>query len=171
MQEAAGNQQTFSRFLAENDLLPSEEEVKAREEEKERRETEKKKLISVSRQTFEKEKEKWKKEQLRKEEKRVRLKLQRTFDREEDIMSDLPGNREKLADDNFLKTNYKVEHKDIEDDRNFTDDFEEFKIKSEERSETDVDDYDDFEPNLFEPNTCLLTQYEEEDEEIADLRE
>ena len=161
---SSANQQSFSMFLAENCLLPTEGEVKAIEEEKERKETEKKKLTSYAREIFEKEKEKWKKEQEKKEEKRLRLKRDQTFNREEDSMSDLPENNEEFADDNdnFLKTNNKLEHKDIEDGRNVTGSNELSRIKCEEPSETEDDD---FEPNLFEPKTCLLTQEEEEEEE------
>ena len=155
LQEMAASQQTFSMFLAEKDLLPSESEVKAREEEKDRRDTEKKKLASVAREIFEKEKEKWKKDNQRKEEERRRQKRQQTFDREE--------NNEELADDNdnFLKTNNKGEQTDIED--------EEFKIKSEEQSETEVENYDDFEANLLEPSTCLLTP-DQGDEDDCDIQ-
>merc|ERR1711915_434677 len=46
--------QTFSMFLAENDMLPSEEEIKAREEEKERKEQEKQELATVAKEIFEK---------------------------------------------------------------------------------------------------------------------
>ena len=152
LQEIAVSQQTFSMFLAENDLLPSEGEVKAMEEEKERRDREKKKLACVAKEIFEKEKEKWKEEKLRKEEEQQRLKLQQTLDRDENSMANLAENIEDLADDNenFLKTNNKVEQTNIEDGRNLTDG--ELKIKSEEPSETEVEDYDDLEPNLFQSN-------------------
>ena len=74
IQELSQNQQTFSMFLAENDMMPSEEEIRAKEEEKERKVRERNELASVAKELFEKEKEKWELDKLRKENERLRLK-------------------------------------------------------------------------------------------------
>ena len=76
VQELAQYQQPFSMFLADNDMLPSMDQVKAREEQKEKKERERKELATVAKEMFEQEKQRWKLDQLRREEERLRIKAE-----------------------------------------------------------------------------------------------
>ena len=185
IQELAQNQQTFSMFLSENNMLPSEEEIRYREEEKTKKEREKKELASVAKEMFEKEKEKWRMDQLRKEEERLRVKEENEMmkinpDHQESmkVSLKLSFNREtgwncktgiEGADTKSgpVNDNVDVHHRSDAvdqkpDDNDDSNDFKNVTVKSEEASEAEEDD-DGYEPNLFEPNTCLQTQDDDVD--------
>ena len=59
--------QPFFQYLADNDLLPSEEMIKAREDERERRDREKLDLAVVAREVIAREQEKEKENEIHKE--------------------------------------------------------------------------------------------------------
>ena len=74
IQNMADNQQCFSSYLADNNMLPGSEFVSALQEMKEKKEREKLEMAPLAREIFEKEKERWELEKLRKEEERLRRK-------------------------------------------------------------------------------------------------
>ena len=159
--------QTFSMFLAENDMLPSEEEIKAREEEKERKEQEKQELASVAKEIFEKEKQKWKLEQLQKEEERLKSKVVNDMENFNSTTIEEENDSKNLVQIRFNNdSNSNSPHQNEEDDKFEVDDdfpqqeedndeFKDIAVKSE--AESDAGD-ENLEPNIFEPNTCLETE-------------
>ena len=185
---AMQNGLTFAEFLAENNMLPSEEEVRQREEMLVQKEREKLELASVARDMFEKEKQRWELEKLKKEEDRINAKkenekinqtdyiasvknafkirnddTQALVDKIKELKRESNDVQKSTEDQNTNEDIAKIEVLNNEND----DDVEDFKnidIKSEQPSEAeeDVGDFDhDFEPNLLEPSTCLKEDQED----------
>ena len=157
---------TFSMFLAQNSMLPSEEVVKAREEEKQRKEQEKQNLALVAKELFEK---KLQEQKIQEEKERSKLKTFPPRPVQEQFNNQNPGNQFPFNNDwhwnagsipwsyevtPMSNQNIKQEVEEMvegEDPNEENEDFENFDVKEEP-------DDDNFEPNLFEPDTCLQTE-------------
>jgi len=166
--------QPFFQYLADNDLLPSEEMIRAREDEKERREREKSDLAVVAREVIarEQEKEKEKEKELDREMKNIKQEIS-----SEENVVESDNHQVQEAIKFSLKLSFKKDSKEWKlkkDDVNNTelsdelcdrdltseDDFEkEYSHSPEIKQEEGFENYD---LSIFEPNTCLEMSEPEE---------